>query len=379
MSARLHTSQSNSSAQLAPPRFRAACFEDYDGIARLWEAQSWVIEPFEEWRSIWVDNPVWPRVEKTWPIGWVLEGSSGEIVATLTNIPSLYVFRGEELIAGNSRAWTATSAYRGYALWVIEEYYGQTGADLCVSTSAGAMAVEMIERVATRVPLGDWKSGSYWQLCYAARLRNRFRNHHIPLAAALARPAAGILSLIDNFRAKSLPTLAPGFSVESCDVFDDRFNHFWKELVKQNADKLLADRYAQTLHWHYARPAKMGRLRIFTVSKAGQLRAFSVLIKSRGGQTIFLIDYQTIEQDADLLGGLLRAILQRCEAEGIHNLECLGAGVPKMRIIDDCAPYRRELPSWRFFYHSENPELHAALRDASVWDPSAYDGDISLT
>jgi hypothetical protein len=49
-----------------------------------------------------------------------------------------------------------------------------------------------------------------------------------------------------------------------------------------------------------------------------------------------------------------------------------------MRAVDDCAPYRKGLSNWKFFYSAADPGLGAALRSARFWDPSAYDGDASF-
>jgi hypothetical protein len=362
----------------APPQLRPARFEDYEGIAQLWAAQKWVIEPPDEWRAMWLGNPVWERVAKSWPIGWVLEAAGGELVGTLTNVPSLYTFRGQELIAGSSRGWTAAPDFRGYALWVIEEYYNQASADICMSTSTGPRAVAMIERIATRTPLGDWQSGSYFQLNYATRIAGKLRARHVPLANLLAYPGAGLLTLKDRLRSRPLPPLPKGFSIETRERFGPEFDAFWEELVRENPNKLLAERSSAALSWHYARPMKWGRLRVFAALRNGALRGYCILILSRGRKSIFLVDYQTLEPACDLLGGLLRAVLACSEREGIHTLESLGSGLPKMHTLDRCVPYRRKLPSWRFFYHSNNAELAAALRDPQVWDPSPYDGDTSL-
>ncbi len=90
-----------------------------------------------------------------------------------------------------------------------------------------------------------------------------------------------------------------------------------------------------------------------------------------------LIDYQSVERDADLLPGLLQAALQRCIAEDFYVLEHLGRGLPKMHSFDQFAPYRRKLPNWPFYYHAANPALAAELRKPESWDPSEFDGDAS--
>ena len=148
------------------PQLRAARFEDYNAIARLGNAHSLDSLSPREWKSMWLENPAWPRLRKNWPIGWVLESPAGDIVGTVLNIPSLYTFRGESLVCGNGRAWATTPEYRGYALWLMDEYFNQPHADLFINTTVGPTAVQIIDRIATRIPLGDWASGSTWVIGY---------------------------------------------------------------------------------------------------------------------------------------------------------------------------------------------------------------------
>ena len=91
-----------------------------------------------------------------------------------------------------------------------------------------------------------------------------------------------------------------------------------------------------------------------------------------------LVDYQSIEPDADLLPALLVAALERCAKEQVDILENFGRGVAKMRALDDCAPYRKKLSNWKFFYNAADAGLNAELRAARFWDPSAYDGEASF-
>jgi hypothetical protein len=94
-----------------------------------------------------------------------------------------------------------------------------------------------------------------------------------------------------------------------------------------------------------------------------------------------LVDYQTLEpsgDSSDLLLPLLRAALDGCAREGIHVLEHLGSGLPKMRGLESLAPYHRRLQAWPFYYQTSDPALHEALSDPTVWDPSPYDGDASF-
>ena len=51
-----------------------------------------------------------------------------------------------------------------------------------------------------------------------------------------------------------------------------------------------------------------------------------------------IVDFQSADAaDRDLLPDLVEVVRRRCLAEGIHRLEHLGCGLPKMRSFDDFA------------------------------------------
>src|ERR1700676_2430601 len=122
------------------PRLRPACLDDCDQIARLESANAVFSLPPDDWRNLWLRNPLWPRLGKDWPIGWILENEAGRMVGSLINFPSLYHFRGRELICANGRGWVVAPEYRGLALWLMEEYFNQPGAGLFINTTVGANA-----------------------------------------------------------------------------------------------------------------------------------------------------------------------------------------------------------------------------------------------
>jgi hypothetical protein len=367
---------------LSPPRLRPARFDDYPQIQDL---EATLLEgtplPGKDWRGLWLDNPVWPRVENHWPIGWVLEDEGGRIVGSLSNIPSLYQFRGRELISANGRAWMVRPEYRGFALSLMGEYFGQEYADLFVNTTVNQMSAEVFSTLSARIPLGDWGTIAYWITRYRGFASIVFEKARLPMPAFLAIPAGAALWLRDALVAKALPACPDGVFIESTDGFDCRFDAFWDELVRLYPDKLLAERDSRSLAWHYAIPIRRNRLWIFTASRNRLLRAYCVLNRQdwgRGVRRMRLIDYQTLESDIDLLPGLLRAALRRCVVEDLYALEHLGCGLPKMSSLDRLAPYRRRLPNWPVYYHAADPALAAELRSPETWDPSSFDGDASL-
>ena len=368
------------SAQLSPPALRQMAFVDYPQVQRLEAGQLKSTSPTEEWRGLFLDNPAWARVGKEWPIGWVLENEAGDVVGSITSFPSIYRFRGQDLICANGRAWVCAPEYRGYAPWLMEEFFNQPRVDLCISTTANANAEPICRTFATRVPVGDWESAAYWITGYRGFARMALQKLGIPLAGALALPASAALWLKDTVLVRTLPAFSSGVEIATSDTFDSRFEVFWEELVRQNPNKVLAARDRGTLTWHFAIAMRRTRLWIVTAVRNGLLRAYCIL-KRPGGENgvrrMRLIDYQTVETDTDLLPGILRVVLQHCAAEDLYVLEHVGRGLPKMQAIDQFA-HRRKLPNWKFYYHAANPALHAELSKPEVWDPSQFDGDASI-
>jgi hypothetical protein len=387
MKADIPTSPAATALPPAPPQLRPALFEDYPRIREMESSYLHATLPEQDWRGLFLDNPLWPRLSREWPLGWVLEDPAGRVVGSLTNIPSLYQFRGAELICANGRSWAVAPEYRGFALWLMDEYYNQPGVDLFVNTTVNQNGTAAAITYSNRVPVGDWETIAYWVTGYRGFARKALEKMGVRLAGALALPVAAGLWVKDALFARNLSS-HPGnqsgdgkAEIETADGFDSRFDRFWEELVRQNPDRLLGARDSRSLAWHYAIPLRQGRLWVFTAARNGLLRAWCVLKREdrrEGVRRMRLIDYQSVEPDADLLPLLLRAALKRCATEDIWVLEHLGCALPKMRSLDRCAPYRRKLPCWPYYFHTVDPALAAELMKAEAWDASAFDGDASF-
>jgi hypothetical protein len=379
MSTNVEAVPSLKSPALPPPHLRPASFDDYEQIERLESAYLPEYSTPDDWPVLWLGSPLWPRVGKSWPIGWVLETSAGEIVGSLGSIPLLYKFRGGELMAASGRGWVVTPAYRGFALWLLEERFNQPSVDLFMDTTIGPPAFESFSQFSNRIPAGDWETISYFITGYRAFATIALRKLKVPLVRVLAPPGAATLWLRDAIFSKALPKASGSFEIEATDRFDSRFDVFWDELLRQNTDTLLAARDGATLSWHFAVPMRTGRLWIFTASRKGRLQAYCIFKRQGYAQDVRmrLVDYQSIEPAVDLLPDLLGAALRRCIAEGVFVLDKPGLGIPKMRAFDEFAPYRQK-QNWPLFYRAVDSALDAELRQPRFWDPSEYDGDASL-
>ncbi len=376
---------------LSTPRLRAARLEDYEQIARLGLEHSLDVPDYEDWSSLWLNNPLRGRLGKDFPIGWVLETEDRELVGCMGTAWSPYTFRGENLISAVARAWFVPLEYRGFALELMDEYLNQPGVDMVMNNAVSSAAHGLFSQFCAPVPLGRWDSMSYWVTGYRGFAERDLKAANRPFAALLAWPVAATLWMKD-VTGRRLPKGAGSFTVDSLDRFDSQFDVFWRELVRQNPDKLLAERTSATLSWHFAIPMRKGRLWILTASRNGELRAYCTFTRqdhgfrlpalthgdTQGIRGMRLVDYQSIEPEVDFLSGLLEAALRRCAKEGLYILEYLGRDVPKMRVVDEFAPHRKQLENWKFYYRAAEPVLDAELREPGVWDPSAYDGDASF-
>jgi hypothetical protein len=370
------------SAPVAPPRFREARFEDYPQIQDVESVFFPDSLPPAQRRSLFLDNPLWPRLADTWPIGWVLEDATGRIVGSLNNIPSAYLLDGEEVLCANGHCWAVLPEYRGYATMLMDEYFGQEQPDVLVSAKVGSDATAVWSAYAQRVPVGDWSRAAYTVTRYRAFARAALRRKQVPdAAAAVVAPAAAVaLRLKDRLTGTTLAAGAPSFEFSESESFDARFDEFWRELMEQNPKTLLGVRDSASLRWHYGIPMGASRLSIVTATGGGRIRAYCVLkqhLRPGGLRSMKIVDFQSVEPDVDLLPGLLRLALRRAAADGCAMLEHHGCGLAKMRAFDELAPYMAVKPAWSFYYLAVNPSLESRLSEPETWDPSEYDGDSS--
>jgi hypothetical protein len=364
-----------------PPNLRPARLEDYPAIQRLIAEHRLEATPPEDWSRLWLNNPLWPRLADRWPVGWVLEDDAGRVVGTLSNVPTRYRLGGRELICANGRFWVVAADYRGYALWLMDEYFNQPGVDLFINTTVQTLAAGAFAVLSARVPAGDWMTAAYFVTGYRDFGRRALEKLRLPDISLLSLPAAAAAWLRDALFAPHIPAAPTGYEVAATDGFDGRFDAFWEELLAHKPTTLLAARDARTLAWHYAGPLRRGRLWVYTASRGGQLRAYCVVKRQDFGQglrRLRVTDYQTLEPGVDLLPGLLRPILRRASAEGYAVLEHFGCGLPKMAGFDRLAPYRRRTDCWEYYYKAADPALEVTLASADAWDPSVYDGDASF-
>jgi hypothetical protein len=295
----------------------------------------------------------------------------------------MYVMGGRRLIAATGRAWVVREQYRGIALWLMDEYFNQSGVDLFINTTVNSRAVDPFKAFGSlAVPTGDWESAAFFITNYRGFAAAALRIKHFPLPGLLWPFAASVLKMKDMLCSSRPARASDGLVIEQAGEFDGQFDNFWQELQRQNPAKMLGVRDCQTLTWHFAGSLRTAHAWILTASRGGLMRAYAVLKRQDHPQSrltrIRLVDYQTIEPDVDTLSPLIDFALRKCVNDRIHVMEHVGCNLPKMRIFDRHAPYRRRLPAWPYYYKASDLAVEEALQQPLAWDPSSYDGDASL-
>jgi hypothetical protein len=172
-----------------------------------------------------------------------------------------------------------------------------------------------------------------------------------------------------------------GDKVEAVDSFDRRFDMFWEALQERYPQLLLADRSCEALKWHFQYAIQKKDVWILTITKGSQLAAYSIFCRqdkpSFGLKRMRFVDFQALDGSSSLLP-MLSWALQRCRAENIDMLECVGICPQQCDVFESLASRQRKLPSWMYFYKARDPSLAQNLENPQVWNPSWFDGDGTL-
>jgi hypothetical protein len=369
-------------SKTAPPRFREATFEDHAQVSALESRYGLQTKSFEEWRHLWLHNPVYRQVPE-WPIGWVCENDDDQIVGCIANIPLGYEFGQKTLVAATSRSFVVDTRYRCYAFLLLSHFFTQKNVDLFVNTTVNAKA-SLLQGLfqALRVPCGTWNRSAFWITDYRAFASSLLSRKEILSVKTVSYPLSAGLFLRDMLASRALRRRRNGTEVEFCAQFDDRFEGFWQRTRRDSSGRLLAARSQEVLNWHFKHALAKNKAWVTTVSFGGELAAYDIFCRQDNPsyqlKRMRLVDFQALPGRTELLKPMLLSAVDRCQREDIHMLEAIGFGSDKKRMIDSLAPHCRELASWRYFYKTNDHDLAASLRDPGVWDTTCFDGDASL-
>jgi len=366
-----------------PPNLRQACLEDHRRIESLQFRNNVPSESQQDWERLWRGNPANDQLSGSYPIGWVLENDGGEIVGWLGNIPSAYQFRGRRLRAATPHSWVVDESYRGHGMLILNRFFRQPNVDLFLCTSISPRSEKFTRYMkVSKVPIGVWDRSAFWITNHQGFARIALTLKSFPLPKVTSLPVSAAFSFWDWCNDRQVRSRNSSFEIELCPGFDRRFDDFWDKLQHENEDVLLAVRTRETLAWHFQNALQKKSAWILAVSKGPSLCAYAIFDRQDnpaiGLRRVRLVDFQAHKGFEKALISALSWMWKKCREEGTHVLEVNGcwldrAGLPPIR-----APYHRAMPSWSYYYKTNDRMLAPTLRDPTVWAASSFDGDFSL-
>lgn len=366
---------------------------DYSGLDALWRQAgifTAVHSPespnqpsfYEKWRRLWDENPAMKGVDQPWPIGWVLE-DHGTIVGAVLNIPDRYKLGKRTLTAAVASGWYVDEGFRSHSLSLMRRYLGQPNVDLLPTTTASSKTKRILEAYGkpTFVAPPGAQYRHYLVLNYRHHPARPLRKLKIPHVkgpchlglASLYRIRDSVLS-----RGRFGLKIAPEWKVTSETVVDDRFDTFWRDLIEQYPNRLLAFRDTETLRWRLGSKLSSGDAHLYLLHRDEDIRGFAITHFDPKSRLISLTDLQLLDETASAVTSLLASIAKDAMEHGINSIEITGLSLEKQKLLADLGLYRVTRGFSHFYYGSRLPELQEHFADPGTWDPSLIEGDLPL-
>jgi len=365
-------------------RLREAQFDDFPKIDALKRRHGLFSPSFSDWKRLWTDNPLVLEYGSIWPIGWVLEEESGQIVGYLGNIPMTYELGPRKVIAMAANAWVVDEDYRSSAILLLAKFFSQKSPELFLATTVSYTAGMAFKGFgAQKVPSPDYDQVLFAVSNYRGLGRAILRKKSLPFHNVLGNLVDFWLRIYELFtRLPKKINLNNDITITTADLFDDRFDEFWQRL-KQQRHKLMFVRDKKNLNWHFKYIFSNNQGWLSICEKDSQIMGYAIFARSDdynlGLRRARLADLQALGDQADsIMSSLLIHGIETCKNHKVHLLESVGFEATKRSLIKKYLRLQRKYPTWPYFYKVREVSLHKILEKEDYWDPSTIDGDASL-
>jgi len=177
---------------------RRTSFTDYETIAALHLRNGLPLRAREDWAALWTENPAYKNWDGPWPIGWLLENRSGEVVGSIGNLPLTYRFQDRRIPAAAPFSWVVDSEYRGFSIALPRCVLNQQAVELFVSTTVSSLAEPALKALRwIKAPVGEWNKSAFWISHYRNFARATLKLYAVPADRILQYPAAALLCCRD--------------------------------------------------------------------------------------------------------------------------------------------------------------------------------------
>jgi hypothetical protein len=368
-----------------PVELREAKFSDYSVVTDLKRKWGLIPDSLANWERLWRHNPALQYAQAQPPMGWVLEAQD-KVVGYLGNIPLRYHYGDQVLIAVAGHGFVVEPAYRAMAMRLNSAFYRQISVDLYLTTTA-IEAVGKIARAFKCAPLPqeDYDKVLFWVLQsrpFAQAVMKKFEFG--PITSYVGGAVASIAVAGDKILRSRWPRRSDASlslkRVNMNEIGDD-FDQLWLAKLKEKP-RLLANRDAATLRWHFQTPDDPGETCVFCCHRERKLVGYSVMrTDPKQGNALrrsTIADTLAIADNPEIVKLLWTAAYEHAKHVGSHVLEILGFPRSIRQACSGWHPYQRSYPACPFYYKASSPLLQSTLSNGDVWYASPFDGDTSL-
>jgi len=335
--------------------------------------------------NLWNTNPAMQASSGTSALGWVLE-DQGKMVGFFGNVPLLYEFAGRSVIVPDASLWGVDENYRSETPRLAEAYFNQTGVDVLLVTTAIEPTRRIFERHgALPVPQPDLDRVLYWVIDGGGFVRAGLKKKgHGGVAAFFGGILGGMVlnARLRLFGRRPFASL-DGISIIRPDEIDAGFDDLWQYQCGEMPERLLANRSAAALKWHFSVGRYSEKARVICLRGPDKrLLGYAAVVREDapdiGLKRLKIADLFVAGDDGAMVTALLAAAYEYGMAQRCHVLELVGLPETLRQCALSHKPLDRQLPTFPFFYKVINPKLEAPLAEAGGWYLSPYDGDSTL-
>jgi hypothetical protein len=370
---------------LAPARIREVRLDDCSAVTEL--KRRWGLTPdtYATWDRLWVRNPALRDTDPGRPMGWALE-AGGAIVGYIGNISSTYFYGDQTIRAVTGHGLVVEPMFRATGVSLNAAFFRQKSADLYLGTTA-IESVDRISRVfkCNPLPQPNYDTVLFWVLRPFPFAESVAKKLNLGPYTSYCGSALGSVAVAtDKLVGRRWPRVAKSkLTIKKIQVREigDDFDALWNAKQKEGL-RLLADRRAATLRWHFEIPGERAETAVLCCYGNRELLGYLVIRHEQGhrvGPQRSVVCDLLIKQDRrDVLEELFVVAYDEAKRAGSHVCEVMGFPANIREIFQQWNPYQRRFPSCPFHFKAANPEFHTTLLNEAIWYASPYDGDTTL-
>jgi hypothetical protein len=362
-------------------RLREVEFGDCEAVTALKVRYNLKPDSPANWQRLWKHNPALGGF-KSVPIGWVLERGQ-DLVGYIGNIPLRCYYNGKPLTAATTHALVVQPSCRAYTGGLVSAFARQKGIDLLLATSAGHVSSKIFQAYkGTLLPQADFSTALFWVLdpqSFIGAMQEKFAIRG-PLAAIGKTLGGALLRAEQAFRRRR-----PRAGFQKCEIRElapseigDDFEEFWRRKLASTS-RLIADRSAATLRWHFDVPDDQRRPVVLRCDCSGRMAGYAVLVTNVAEGNLRkarVADILVEDEHSFVPGQLIAAAFEYSRRSNHHVFEVIGYPAAIRRVCHEWKPYRRKHSDYLF--KAADPTLHSRLSHEDAWYPTPYDGDATL-